>query len=84
MLFRSHGWTYRSNGELAGVPYQDGYGGSFRKEELGLLPVPRMEQYRGFIFGSLMPAGITLDDHLGRPAKEQIDLFEQPGTWVTL
>ncbi|HJU10603.1 MAG TPA: Rieske 2Fe-2S domain-containing protein, partial [Candidatus Binataceae bacterium] len=70
-----HGWTYRNNGELAGVPYQDGYGGSFRREEMGLLSVPRMDAYRGFIFGSLSPAGITLDDHLGRPAKEQIDLF---------
>jgi benzoate/toluate 1,2-dioxygenase alpha subunit len=34
-----------------------------------------MELYRGFIFGSFSPAGITLDDHLGDPAKEQIDLF---------
>ena len=34
-----------------------------------------MESYRGFIFGSLAPAGITLSDHLGAPAMEQIDLF---------
>jgi phenylpropionate dioxygenase-like ring-hydroxylating dioxygenase large terminal subunit len=33
-----------------------------------------MGSYRGFVFGSLSPAGITLDDHLGR-AKGQIDLF---------
>jgi len=70
-----HGWTYRNNGELAGVPYQEGYGSSLHKEELGLVEVPRMELYRGFIFASLSPAGITLDDHLGSPAKEQIDLF---------
>jgi phenylpropionate dioxygenase-like ring-hydroxylating dioxygenase large terminal subunit len=69
-----HGWTYRNNGELAGVPYQDAYDGSLRKEEFGLLRVPRMGIHRGFIFGSLSPAGETLDDHLGR-AKEQIDLF---------
>src|SRR5713101_9449813 len=66
-----HGWTYRNNGELAGVPYQEGYGSSLHKEELGLVQVPRMELYRGFIFASLSPAGITLDDHLGSPAKEQ-------------
>jgi phenylpropionate dioxygenase-like ring-hydroxylating dioxygenase large terminal subunit len=70
-----HGWTYRNNGELAGVPYQDGYGDWFRKEDFGLTRIPRMDSYRGFIFGSLAPAGITLDDHLGAPAKEQIDLF---------
>jgi phenylpropionate dioxygenase-like ring-hydroxylating dioxygenase large terminal subunit len=69
-----HGWTYRTNGELAGIPYQDGYGGSLRKEDFGLIHVPRMGIYRGFVFGSLSPAGITLEDHLGR-AKEQIDLF---------
>lgn len=70
-----HGWTYRNNGELAGVPYQDAYDDSFHKDEFGLLRVPRVETYRGFVFGSLSPAGITLDDHLGQPAKEQIDLF---------
>jgi len=70
-----HGWTYRNNGELAGVPYQDAYSDSFRKEDFGLTRVPRMESYRGFIFGSMAPAGITLDDHLGAAAKEQIDLF---------
>jgi len=69
-----HGWTYRNNGELAGVPYADGYDGTLRKEEFGLLRVPRMGTYRGFVFGSMSPAGITLDDHLGH-AKEQIDLF---------
>jgi phenylpropionate dioxygenase-like ring-hydroxylating dioxygenase large terminal subunit len=37
--------------------------------------VPRMASYRGFIFGSLSSTGITLDEHLGLPAKEQIDLF---------
>ena len=31
--------------------------------------------YRGFVFGSLSPAGITLDEHLGQRVKEQIDLF---------
>ena len=69
-----HGWTFRRNGELASVPYQDGYGASFRKEDFGLRKVPRMDLSRGFVFGSLSPAGITLDEHLGK-AKEQIDLF---------
>ena len=69
-----HGWTYKTNGELAGVPYPDAYDESFRREELGLTPVPRMGNHRGFIFGSLSPTGISLDEHLGR-AKEQLDMF---------
>lgn len=69
-----HGWTYRNNGALAGVTYPDGYGDSLHKEDLGLTRVPRMGNYRGFIFGSISPAGITLEDHLGK-VTEQIDLF---------
>lgn len=69
-----HAWTYRNTGELIGVTYEDGYGGALRREELGLTPVPRVDEYRGFIFGSLSPAGITLADHLGK-VTEQIDLF---------
>jgi len=70
-----HGWTYRNNGDLVGVSDQDRYDESFRKEDYGLLKVPRTEMYRGFIFGSLSPVGVTLDEHLSRPVKEQLDLF---------
>src|SRR5271155_2953898 len=69
-----HGWTYRNNGDLSAVTYQDGYGGTLRKGELGLTNVPRMGTYRGFVFGSLAPDGISLDEHLGA-ARDQIDLF---------
>jgi phenylpropionate dioxygenase-like ring-hydroxylating dioxygenase large terminal subunit len=31
--------------------------------------------YRGFVFGSLSPVGVTLDEHLGRAVKDQLDLF---------
>lgn len=70
-----HGWTYRNNGDLLGVTYQDRYGEWFRKEDFGLRKVPRVGIYRGFVFGSLSPVGITLDEHLGQPVKEQLDLF---------
>jgi phenylpropionate dioxygenase-like ring-hydroxylating dioxygenase large terminal subunit len=69
-----HGWTYLLNGDLSGVPSMDGYGEDFEREELGLVKVPRVSDYRGFIFASLSPAGITLEEHLGR-AKDEIDLF---------
>lgn len=69
-----HGWTYSLNGDLGGVPSMDGYGEGFKREDLGLVKVPRVGEHRGFIFASLSPAGIALDAHLGR-AKEEIDLF---------
>ena len=70
-----HGWTFRNNGDLLGVTYQDRYDESFHKEDHGLRKVSRMEMYRGFVFGSLSPVGVTLDEHLGQPVKEQLDLF---------
>jgi len=69
-----HGWTYKLDGALAGVPYPEAHDESFRREELGLVHVPRIAEYRGFIFGSLSAVGIQLDEHLGC-AREQIDLF---------
>ncbi|MBF6568980.1 MAG: Rieske 2Fe-2S domain-containing protein [Candidatus Binataceae bacterium] len=69
-----HGWTYKLDGSLAGVPYPEAYGDSFHREDYGLTKVPRVESYRGFIFASLSPAGISLAEHLGH-AREQIDLF---------
>jgi len=70
-----HAWTFRNNGELLGVTYSDRYDASFRKEDYGLRKAPRMGMYRGLVFGSLSPVGVSLDEHLGRPVKEQIDLF---------
>lgn len=70
-----HGWTYRNSGELIGVPYSNGYDRQdFDKSDYGLQPVPRVEMYRGFIFASLAPEGISLIEHLGNAA-EFLDLF---------
>ncbi|MSQ71599.1 MAG: hypothetical protein EXR27_09970 [Betaproteobacteria bacterium] len=69
-----HGWTYKTSGELLGVPLQDGaYAADFRIEDFPLVS-PRMEVYRGFIWGNLSP-GISLLEHLGEAGKRSIDLF---------
>jgi len=70
-----HGWSFATNGELKGVSYRDRYPASFQKEDYNLRKVPRLGTYRGFVFGSLSPVGISLDDHLGQRVKEQLDLF---------
>lgn len=77
MYFRCayHGWTYNNRGDLVAVSFPSGYDEFFHKEEYGLTPVPRMAMYRGLVFGSLSPTGITLDEHLGEPCKRMIDLF---------
>lgn len=60
-----HGWTYSNSGDLVGVPFDDRYGGDFNKAELGLVQVPRVAEYAGFIFASLSSDGPSLEEHLG-------------------
>jgi phenylpropionate dioxygenase-like ring-hydroxylating dioxygenase large terminal subunit len=69
-----HGWTYNTRGELLGVPYASGYGDAFCRDDYALARVPRVASYRGFLWGSLSPHGISLDEHLGdaRPLLDAI------------
>jgi dibenzofuran dioxygenase subunit alpha len=60
-----HGWTYNNKGELRGVPQEDNYGGCLDKPEWGLLEVPSLTSYGGFVFGSWDAGAISLDDFLG-------------------
>jgi choline monooxygenase len=49
---RYHGWTYRFDGTLIGVPEGLGFGDRLRKPELGLFPV-RVEELCGLVFVNL-------------------------------
>lgn len=69
-----HGWTFGSNGELIGATYASAYGPEFRKDDFAMARMPRVESYRGFVFGSFAESGQSLSDHLGR-AKDYIDRF---------
>lgn len=73
-----HGWVYNNSGHLAGVPYEEGYGEGFDKQQLGLIEVPRVSTYRGFVFASLSPEGPSLNEHLGN-ARQYIDRFVDLG-----
>lgn len=65
-----HGWTYDLTGALSEVTSPAGYGPDFKKEEMGLTPVPRVDAYRGFIFASLKPQGESLAEFLGSAAAQ--------------
>jgi phenylpropionate dioxygenase-like ring-hydroxylating dioxygenase large terminal subunit len=60
-----HGWTYANTGKLMGVPWADGYASDLRDGSYNLAQVPRVQSYRGFIFGTLNPKAPTLEDYLG-------------------
>lgn len=66
-----HAWTFANSGELTGLAYPDGYEG-LDKSEFSLGKVPRIGNYRGFIFGSMAKDGISLEEHLG-DARRVID-----------
>lgn len=67
-----HGWNFSNEGKLNGVPWGQAYGSSFNRSELNLKQVPRLESYRGFIFGTMNENAPELKKHLGY-ARELLD-----------
>ncbi len=69
-----HGWTFRNDGDLVGVPWPDGYGPAFDRSRFGLGVVPRVESYRGFVFGTFAQEAPSLAEHLGQ-ARPYLDYW---------
>src|SRR5947209_11532782 len=73
---RYHGWTYRFDGTLIGVPEGVGFGERLDKSALGLHPV-QVEEMCGLIFVNLDPDAPPLHELLGdlpgRLARYRID-----------
>lgn len=66
-----HSWTFSNTGDLMGFAFPDGYEGADRAD-FALGKVPRVEIYRGFVFGSFAEDGISLEAYLGG-AKASLD-----------
>ena len=62
-----HGWSFNTNGALVGVKDHatGAYSEAFERLDHGLTRIPRLTNYRGFLFGSLNPAVPDLEEHLG-------------------
>lgn len=71
-----HGWTYDSAGKLWNVKDKDlgAYTAAFDKEDHNLAPLPRFDEYRGFLFASLSTDVPSLAEHLG-DARVLLDLL---------
>jgi phenylpropionate dioxygenase-like ring-hydroxylating dioxygenase large terminal subunit len=87
-----HGWTYKNNGELVGVPYfREVYHEKLDKAEWRLVPV-RVESYQGLVFGNLDPDAEPLADYLGgfqfyldlylKPGPNGTEVYGPPDRWV--
>src|SRR5690606_35638673 len=63
-----HGWSYRNDGRLVGLPFhREAYGGEagFSRRGQRLLPAPAMDTVNGLIFVSLDPEAPPLREYLG-------------------
>ncbi len=60
-----HNWSYTVEGELVTIPQESEVKHKPDKSLLGLKRVPRVESWRGMIFGSFDEANIPLEDYLG-------------------
>jgi phenylpropionate dioxygenase-like ring-hydroxylating dioxygenase large terminal subunit len=61
-----HGWTYRNDGRLTGVPYlKEAYHNELERERWGLAPVAQLANYKGLWFATFDPAAPPLRDYLG-------------------
>ncbi|MER6936349.1 aromatic ring-hydroxylating dioxygenase subunit alpha [Nocardioides sp. NPDC127514] len=64
-----HGWAYNLDGDLINVPYEEeGYRNAIDKSKWGMIPVTRVENYKGLIFGSWDPDVPPLEEYLGEMA----------------
>jgi phenylpropionate dioxygenase-like ring-hydroxylating dioxygenase large terminal subunit len=60
-----HGFTYKNNGELIGIPFQQEiYGTDLDKSKFGLIRA-RVESYHGLIFATFSDRAEPLRDYLG-------------------
>lgn len=75
-LFRClyHGWAFATDGALQGVPLRAGYKDclDLKDPDLGMVQLPRVESYQGFVFASFSPEGVPLSEFLG-PIRRHID-----------
>jgi phenylpropionate dioxygenase-like ring-hydroxylating dioxygenase large terminal subunit len=61
-----HGWTYRNDGRLVGVPYlKEAYHGELERDRWGLMPVAQLDEYKGLYFATFDPQAPPLRDYLG-------------------
>jgi 3-phenylpropionate/trans-cinnamate dioxygenase alpha subunit len=61
-----HGWTYRNDGRLVGVPHlREFYRGELDRENWGLVPVAQLDDYKGLLFATFDAQAPPLREYLG-------------------
>jgi len=61
-----HGWTYRNDGRLVGVPYlKEAYHNELDRDRWGLAPVAQLDNYNGLYFATFDAEAPPLREYLG-------------------
>jgi phenylpropionate dioxygenase-like ring-hydroxylating dioxygenase large terminal subunit len=64
-----HGWTYRNDGRLTGVPFlREAYHNELDRERWGLIPVALLGDYKGLWFATFDSEAPPLHEYLGEMA----------------
>ncbi len=88
-----HGWTYKNNGNLVGVPYgKELYGDGLHRDQWGLKSAAKYDTYHGMIFACLDPDAVSLDEYLGgfkwyldiylKKSEQGLEVVGAPQRWV--
>lgn len=87
-----HGWAYKNNGELDGVPAPRAGYRELKLEEWGLFAAPHVTSYCGLVFANLDPNAIPFDDYVGRYrwyldiqfklSKDGMEVIGEPHRWL--
>ncbi len=75
-----HGWAYGADGRSVDVKDSKagGYSDAFNADDHGLIPLGRLDSYKGLVFGSLSPDVPELAEFLGE-IRQVIDLAMDQG-----
>lgn len=81
-----HSWTFDSAGRNRAVKWEKAgcYANAFSASDHDLAVLPRFEEYRGFLFGSLAAEVPTLAEHLGDAARFLDFVVGQPEEGIEL
>jgi benzoate/toluate 1,2-dioxygenase alpha subunit len=76
---RYHSWSFDSAGKSTGIKWEKpgAYPDDFGQRDRGLHPIAAFADYRGFLFGSLVPT-VPIEAHLG-DARQLLDLAADQG-----
>lgn len=87
-----HGWTFDNEGDLVGVPNEETcYGEEGLERDEWSLSSPRVDSYKGMIFGCLDPDAESLDEYLGDfkwymdyyiGRDEEMEIVGTPQRWI--